>query len=228
MRLPIDSFVRLSPRHLILLAQDDLVRKLLLALCIGLKLRLTELHGQFALRTLLLLNNGRRILSRLLSMLEIVAAAPSWLPLHEVILSSHALAHGAPCCGLFRTENHSAPVCVDDSWELPSVECAAVDQVKLGASRAFPALVLGLRHVRGCRLLRCCRLLLGRADTLVHDQIVLIDVQRYALHVRRDRATSDVSSVLCGRLLGHYGVVLLLVGQLLFEPIVSAHTKMPI
>ena len=221
----------LASSHLVLLAEDDLLlirSELLLTLSTGLKLCLTELHGQFTFLTMLLLDNGRRILSRLLSMLEIVAAASRRLPFHEVILSGHALAHCAPRCRLFWAKNHPGPVRVHDSRELPSVECASIYQVKLGAGRGFAALVLGLCHIRWSRLLSGCRLLLGRADTLVHDQIVLIDVQRYALHVRRNRTTAHVCCILSGRLLGHNGVVLLLVCQLLFEPIVSAHTKMPV
>ena len=145
---------------------------------------MTELHGQFTLRTMLLLDNSSRILCSLLSIVEVVTAATCRLTLHKVVLCRHALTDRASRRGLLRAKNNPGTISIDDCWELASIKGSSVNKVELGASRAFTTLVLGVGSVRWSRLFGSCGLFLRRTDTLIHHQIVLIDMQRYALDVR--------------------------------------------
>lgn len=142
---------------------------------------------------------------------EIITTATSWLALHKVVLSYHTLAHSTSWSSLLRTEN--SPVCIHYSGELTCVNRTSVHQVKLGVCSAFTTCILGLIGSRSCCLLRCAYFFRW-ANTLIHSQVVLVDMQRYALNVWlsicvRTRAISDI--LWCdNRLLRHGSVMLLL------------------
>ena len=163
-------------------------------------------------------------------MLEVIAATTCWLILHEVILSSHALAHRATRRGLLWTQDDTRSI-VHDGRKLSCViECASIDQIELRAGRALPALVLSLCRIRWSCLLAYVGRLLRRTDALIHGQIILINVQRYALYVWSARGTTPIQ-ILNGHdlLLGdNCGIVLLLIGQLLLEAIIRADTEVSI